>query len=309
MPAAPTKTPDQSKRKKNRPFKPPKKVSCRLCESKHNTFQCELSVKDRMAAVNSKHLCLNCLRSGHSATQCQSQWRCSVCRELHHTTLHRAPTLQLTQLLPAPSVASAGTPQSSHVTSAATVCEEIQQCESSATPSPSSSAWSLTSENKENPNETLHSFHSQIDTVSSSHSQNPVVLKTAVASVQNGEFIRKANIFIDEGSSLSYMTTRLAKELCIKPRCSKTVHINTFGGTVSTSTYAVGSVCILTDEGAVKVDVIVTPIDRRNLAASLNSPHITKLQLADDFRQDYFHVNLLIGLDSVRQSVNQSTAG
>ncbi|KAJ7356063.1 Nidogen-2 [Desmophyllum pertusum] len=79
MLAAPTKTPDQSKCKKNRPFKPPKKVSCRLCGSKHNTFQCELSVKDRMAAVNSKHLCLNCLRSGHSATQCQSQWRCS-CR-------------------------------------------------------------------------------------------------------------------------------------------------------------------------------------------------------------------------------------
>ena len=143
--------------------------------------------------------------------------------------------------------------------------------------------------------------------MTSCHSQpNPIILKTAVTSVNNGEITKKANIFIDEGSSLSYITTQLAKELCIKPHCSKTVRINTFGGASSNNTYPVGSVNIMTDEGAISIDtlikdVIVTPLDRNRWADSLNSPHITSLQLADDFSQPQFPVQILIGLDAVWQ--------
>ena len=292
---------DQSKTKKFKQFKAPKKVSCRLCGSQHSTFQCELSIEDRMSAVNSKQLCLNCLRSGHATTQCQSQWRCSVCRQLHHTVLHGASTSQSIPPLPTSPNASATTSQSPAVSMhASTVCEHIQHCEPSITPTLSSSGNSLNSENGVNPNETSHSSHSQTNTI------NPVLLKTAVISVRNGEISQKANVFIDEGSSLSYITTQLAKKLCIKPHCTKTVHINTFGGATSTNTYDVGSVSIITDEGTVTVDtlikdVIVTPIDRRNWAESLRSPHITKLQLADDFSQDSFPVQVLIGMDSVWQ--------
>ena len=47
----------------------------------------------------------------------------------------------------------------------------------------------------------------------------------------------------------------------------------------------------MTDEGAISVDtlikdVIITPIDRTSWANSLKSPHITSLQLADDFQSD-----------------------
>ena len=115
---------------------------------------------------------------------------------------------------------------------AAIVYVEIQHCEPSATPSLPSSGNSP--KNGVNPNETLHSYHSQTDTMSSSYSQsNPVLLKTTVTSVQNGKNTQKANVFIDEGSSLSYITW-LARDLCIKPHCTKTVHINTFGGATST---------------------------------------------------------------------------
>lgn len=48
-------------------------------------------------------------------------------------------------------------------------------------------------------------------------------------------------------------------------------------------------------------DVNVTPIDRKNWADTLKSPHITKLQLADDFSQDHFSAHILIGLNSVWQ--------
>ena len=161
-----------------------------------------------------------------------------------------------------------------------------------------------------NPNETLCPCHSEYSTITSCHSQpNPIILKTAVTSVNNGEITKKANIFIDEGSSFSYITTQLAKEPCIKPHCSTTVRINTFGGATSNNTYPVGSVNIMTDEGAISIDtlikdVIVTPLDCNRWADSLNSPHITSLQLADDFSQPQFPVQILIGLDAVWQFLN-----
>ena len=54
----------------------------------------------------------------------------------------------------------------------------------------------------------------------------------------------------------------------------------------------------MTDEGAVSVDtlikdVIITPMDRTSWAKSLKSPHITSLQLADDFSQTQFPVQIL----------------
>ena len=62
----------------------------------------------------------------------------------------------------------------------------------------------------------------------------------------------------------------------------------------------------MTDEGLISIDtlikvVIVTPLDRNNWADSLNSPHITSLQLADDFSQTQFPVQIVIGLDAAWQ--------
>ena len=54
---------DQSKSKTFKQFKGLKNVPCRFRgpTSTHNTFQCELSIQDRISAVKSKHLCFNCL--------------------------------------------------------------------------------------------------------------------------------------------------------------------------------------------------------------------------------------------------------
>lgn len=192
---------------------------------------------------------------------------------------------------------------------AAPVSENTPYDEPTTTPTLPSSFADHNSENGVNPNETLYSCHSQYNTMTSSHSHpNPIILTTAVTSVNNGEITRKASIFIDEGSSLSYITIQLAKELCIKPHCSKTVRINTFGGATSNNTYPVGTVNNLTDEGAISIDtliknVIVTPIDRNSWAGGLNSPHLTNLQsnLADDFSQTQFPIHILIGLGAVWQ--------
>ena len=224
-------------------------------------------------------MCFNCLKGGHATTQCQSQFRCSVCRQPHHTTLHGASGLQSSLSSPPASVSIHAAPASGNT----------QHGEPTTTPTLPSSFASHNSENGVNPNETLYSCPSEYNTVTSCHSQpNPIILKTAVTSVNNGEITKTANIFIDEGSSLSYITTQLAKELCIKPHCSKTVRINTFGGATSNNTYPVGSINIMTDEGAISVDtlikdVIITPIDRTSWANSLKSPHITRLHFLFKF--------------------------
>ena len=298
LPAAATPS-NQSKRKTFKQFKGPKKVPCRFCgpTSTHNTFQCELSIQDRISAVKSKQLCFNCLRGGHVTTQCQSQFRCSVCRQPHHTTLHGASGLQSSLTTSPASVSMYAAPAS----------ENTQHGEPTTTPTLPSSFATHHSENGVNPNETFHSCPSENNAMTLCHSQpNPIILKTAVTSVNNGEITKKENIFFDEGSSLSYIATQLAKELCIKPQCSKTVCINTFGGARSNNTYPVGSVNIMTDKGAIGIDtlikdVIVTPLDRNSWADSLKSPHITSLQLADDFSQTQFPVEILIGLDAAWQ--------
>ena len=233
----------------------------------HNTFQCELSIQDRISAVKSKQLCINCLRGGHATTQCQSQFRCSVCRQPHHTTLHGASGLQ----------SSLTSPPASGSMHAALDSANTQHGEPTTSPTLPSSLASHTSETGVNPNETSYSCPSEYNTMTSCHSQsNPIILKTAVTSVNNGEITKKANIFIDEGSSLSYITTQLAKELGIKPHYNKTVRINTFGGATSNNTYPVGSVNIMTHEGAINIDtlvkdVIVTSLDCKSWADSLKT--------------------------------------
>ena len=69
-------------------------------------------------------------------------------KQLHHTVLHGAFTTQSTPLMPTSPNASTTTPQSPQVSMhAATICEDIQDCESSVTPSFHSSEDSLNSEN------------------------------------------------------------------------------------------------------------------------------------------------------------------
>ena len=183
LPAAVTPS-NQSKSKKFKQFKGPKKVPCRFCgpPSTHNTFQCELSIQDRISAVKSKQLCINYLRGGHATTQCQSQFRCSVCRQPHHTTLHGASGLQ----------SSLTSPPASGSMHAALASANTQHGEPTTSPTLPSSLASHTSETGVNPNETSYSCPSEYNTMTSCHSQpNPIILKTAVTSVNNGEITGK----------------------------------------------------------------------------------------------------------------------
>ena len=57
---------------------------CYSCDSAHRIERCpdfiSKSVRERMILARYKGLCLNCLRKGHFASQCQSSFRCKQCQ-------------------------------------------------------------------------------------------------------------------------------------------------------------------------------------------------------------------------------------
>ena len=71
---------------------PPCRYPCGLCNAYHflhlcNTFL-EMTVSQRREHVKSNNLCWNCLRTGHSAGNCRSDYRCRTCEGKHHTLVH-----------------------------------------------------------------------------------------------------------------------------------------------------------------------------------------------------------------------------
>ena len=66
---------------------------CYSCDSAHRLKRCpdfiRKSVRERIILARYKGLCLNCLRKGHFASQCQSSFRCKQCQQPHHSLLHK----------------------------------------------------------------------------------------------------------------------------------------------------------------------------------------------------------------------------
>ena len=96
--------PRQDRRQKSNvhvvtPVTPPTsyKWECVLCRpEKHPLFVCPkwqgYSVTQRLAHIQEKNLCQNCLAVGHSAGNCRSSYKCRECGLPHHTTIHQSPS-------------------------------------------------------------------------------------------------------------------------------------------------------------------------------------------------------------------------
>lgn len=65
---------------------------CPMCDEKHFVYACKkfnnLPINARYNEVKRMALCTNCLRSGHSASQCKSTHSCRICQKKHHSLLH-----------------------------------------------------------------------------------------------------------------------------------------------------------------------------------------------------------------------------
>ncbi|XP_063931166.1 uncharacterized protein LOC135143218 [Zophobas morio] len=66
-------------------------ISCNYCKQSHTIFFCQsflgLNVDRRLNEIKKRHLCTNCLRSGHTLETCNAG-NCKKCNRRHNTLLH-----------------------------------------------------------------------------------------------------------------------------------------------------------------------------------------------------------------------------
>ena len=83
----------------SRPYNPaqkredyPCKYDCTLCTEKHYCYHCStfkaFTTKQKRDHVTANNLCVNCLKQHHTAEQCRSLYRCSVCNQKHNSLIH-----------------------------------------------------------------------------------------------------------------------------------------------------------------------------------------------------------------------------
>ena len=77
------------------PSRPPYecKFECKLCApEKHNLHSCPkwatLTLSQKTAHIARYNCCSNCLKIGHTTTNCHSSFRCNTCSQKHHSTIH-----------------------------------------------------------------------------------------------------------------------------------------------------------------------------------------------------------------------------
>lgn len=67
-------------------------IKCVLCNGKHYLFGCDsfkhLSSIHKKQIVKEKHLCFNCLKSGHGSKNCRNKKNCLHCNKRHHSLIH-----------------------------------------------------------------------------------------------------------------------------------------------------------------------------------------------------------------------------
>jgi len=73
------------------------RLTCPLCKEQHHLFLCksflDFSIQDRISQVKRLKLCFNCLRKGHTSTECKSG-HCRKCDKSHNTLLHIDTSIQ-----------------------------------------------------------------------------------------------------------------------------------------------------------------------------------------------------------------------
>ena len=78
---------------------PAYKVTCRFCQGKHETEDCErllnMGIEERARILNKHGFCFKCLKQGHKRFDCKENPTCAKCgMQGHQLLLHGLPTIQ-----------------------------------------------------------------------------------------------------------------------------------------------------------------------------------------------------------------------
>ena len=199
---------------------PAKKVyPCLFCDSnEHISSKCPQypAVDQRRRRLNDKKVCMICLRADHTTLDCTSGKSCNRCNGAHHYLLC--------------SQKGAGKPKG----------------KGNAENKPKSKGTSATSGAPSNPKQTTSAVtqctqrvdHTTASATSNQPRKRDVLMMARHAEVKaspHGQRTKKALIFFDSGSELSYITDKLAKELNLQRAAPCELRIEVFGGQAPTS--------------------------------------------------------------------------
>ncbi|XP_074641220.1 uncharacterized protein LOC141898970 [Tubulanus polymorphus] len=253
---------------------------CPLCALPHSVMSCKLTVGEKFEAIKRNRLCFNCLSSNHSAKACSNAGRCRTCGKKHHSAIHG----HYGQYGDAPQPSRTETEQH---------CSILQHEEVRKDSPQGQSRLQCTDETTQTP---------ETATVSSVLDDEIVLLETGKVGLSHGDRHITAGCLIDRGSMLSYLRREAAVRLRLPTHGKHTLFVNGFGGHTTRKEYDCAYVSVDTTEGVKTIAVLITdqivkPIRQEQWARCLNYDYIRELPLANDFRDEKFVVDLLIGCD------------
>ncbi|KAG7295897.1 hypothetical protein JYU34_020982 [Plutella xylostella] len=252
--------------------------SCAMCQSNHALYTCvlflNLPVNDRVKFVENKNLCPNCLRSGHSISDC-TYGSCKLCHHKHNGLLHNQANSSSSL-----SVVRANSSSPADNNNIPTI----------------SAALHSQSEPNSRENRCDIGLHTKL------RGLQPTLLSTAlieVADVNNEYHLARA--LLDSGSQHSFITEKLSKKLKL-PLIQSTVRISGVGQHVTNSS----QLCEIAMRSKscsynTMLQCLVLPCITSNLPSvgidvdSLCMPE--NIQLADPTFNIPSEIDLLIGAD------------
>ena len=274
----------------------------------HATQHCSQSATNKTAAVIRNKLCLNCLYPGHRVSQCRAKGRCAKCKGRHHTAIHG---IQIHNNPSSPQGYQNSTRKPSPQTNTHLAVVSNEPLSPPSVPnnvpaaiSPSQHTISNCAFAAQRHDEDSESFTtSHENTTVTSNVTSTILLKTAktIASSANKKLM--ARIFLDEGSQRSYVHTAFANELNLAPTTHDFLTVHGFGGKVTEHSYGVTDIGLETPSGIENVRVLITdeivqPLQQYCLTDLKSYPRFRDLPLANDYKDNSFTVDILLGADA-----------
>lgn len=136
-----------------------------------------------------------------------------------------------------------------------------------------------------------------------SSSETPILLETGQIIVKSENSSCEASVIIDRGSMHSYVTSKLADQLGLKPHDNKIMYVHGFGGHTIKKAFNVVNIGVQTTDGVINIDTLVSdeivkPIYRTGWEKCLQLDYVACENLADNFQNKIFQVDVLIGCNT-----------
>lgn len=289
--------------------------SCPHCsDPSHLIYGCSkfmsLSPQERYQIVKAKKLCVNCLNSTHSTTDCKSLRRCATCNKSHHSYLHfdsqnRLPTNSNNRNNPRAS--SSGSP---NVTSLSNVNNHPSPINVHNNTSPDqinrSNFINTSSASSNQSPEPPESVRYQTALTAMSAKDSIVLLPTALVNVNgfNGRCL-VGRVLLDSASQMSVINRAFVQKLNLVSR-KQTLNISGLGSNNYTYSREVVDITFNSQIAPYStftiscsvIDKITNSLPQSSISPSnFKIPSHIKLELADPLFFESGPIDLLIGCD------------